>query len=619
MFNQPTDFVKYLFHDGKLNEAYKHFGSHLVYDDDKVIGTSFCVYAPHAKAVSVIGDFNNWDFAVNPMEKISDDGIWYTYIPLVNEYALYKYELITWDNRHLQKADPYAFYAEKRPNTASIVYNIDGYKWQDDSYQAKMSNTNIYESPLFIYELHMGTWKKKADGKFYSYVEMADELIPYILEQGFTHIELLPIIEHPYDGSWGYQGTGYYAATSRYGTPKDLMYFIDQCHKAGIGVVIDFVPGHFGRDSHGLYLFDGEPTYEYILEDIRENVVWGTANFDLGKNEVRSFLISCVLYWLNYFHVDGFRIDAVSNMIYYLGDKNRGINHKALEFLRLLNTEVFAHKPNILMIAEDSSDFPNVTKPVELGGLGFNYKWNIGWMNDVLEYFEEDSLFRKYLHNNISFGLVYIYSENFILPFSHDEVVHGKRSLINKMPGDYWQKFANYRLLMGLLMTHPGKKLLFMGGEFAHMHEWKDKEQLDWHLYQYPSHDSANRFVKDMIKIYKTEKALYETDHKSYGFQWIDSNNADQSIFSFYRKSKDNKELLVVVLNCTPLVFHDYKLGVPERGNYEEIINSDRDYYGGSNQYNGKILTTVDERMHGFEQCLKLIIPPLGISVLKLK
>ncbi len=617
---EPTDFIKYLFHKGELKEAYHHFGSHVIFDDMKnVIGVSFCVYAPHAKEVSVIGDFNGWDCSKNPMKKVSDEGIWTIYIEGVKEYDNYKYELITWDNHHIKKADPFAFHSETRPKTASKVYHIDGYEWHDIKYLNNLKEKNIYEIPILIYEFHFGTWKKKEDQNYYSYSEMADEVIPYLLEQGFTHIEVLPIIEHPYDGSWGYQGTGYYSATSRYGTPKDLMYFIDRCHQAGIGVIFDFVLGHFCRDEHGLYLFDGEPTYEYPFDDVRENPVWGTANFDLGKNEIRSFLISSIMFWMEYYHVDGFRIDAVSNIIYWLGDKNRGVNYKGIEFLRLLNTAVFDFQPNALMIAEDSTDFPMVTKPVYMGGLGFNYKWNMGWMNDVLEYFEEDSLFRKYLHNNITFGLVYAYSENFILPFSHDEVVHGKRSLINKMPGDYWQKFANYRLLMGFLMTHPGKKLIFMGGEFAHMHEWKDKEQLDWHLYQYPSHDSANRFVRDIMQIYKTEKALYETDHIGEGFLWIDCDNADQSIFSFIRKSKANEEVLLIIMNCTPLVFHHYKIGVPYEGTFEEIINSDKDYYGGSNQYNGDLIHTFKGKMHGYNQYIKILIPPLGISILKLK
>ncbi|QVK18709.1 1,4-alpha-glucan branching protein GlgB [Mycoplasmatota bacterium] len=619
MINQPTDFVSYLFHKGELKEAFKHFGSHLVFDEEKnVIGASFCVYAPHAKEVSVIGDFNNWDYSVNPMKKISEGGIWYSYISGIMEYTSYKYEIVTWENNHLQKADPFAYHHETRPKTASKVYPIDGYKWNDEDYLEKQKSINLYESPISIYEFHFGTWKKKDNNINYSYVEMVDEVIPYILEQGFTHIELLPLVEHPYDGSWGYQGTGYYAATSRYGTPKDLMYFIDRCHQAGIGVILDFVPGHFCRDAHGLYMFDGEPTYEYPFDDVRENVVWGTANFDLGKNEVRSFLISSVLFWMKYYHLDGFRMDAIANIIYWLGDKSRGYNYKALEFIRLMNTAVFEYYPNALMIAEDSTDFPMVTKPVYMGGLGFNYKWNMGWMNDVLEYFEEDSLFRKYLHNNITFGLVYAFSENFILPFSHDEVVHGKRSLLNKMPGDYWQKFANFRLIIGFLMTHPGKKLMFMGGEFAHMTEWKDKEQLDWNLYQFPSHDSANYFVRDMINLYKSEKALYETDHLEQSFLWIDANNSDQSIFSYVRKSKDNEEVLIIIMNCTPLVYHEYKLGVPYEGVYQEIVNSDRDYYGGSNQYNGELIHTTAEKMHGFEQQIKLLIPPLGISILKL-
>jgi 1,4-alpha-glucan branching enzyme len=459
----------------------------------------------------------------------------------------------------------------------------------------------------------------KPDGTYHKYNELVDILIPYLLEHGFTHVELMPIVEHPLDQSWGYQGTGYFSATSRYGVPKDLMYFVDQCHQNGIKVILDWVPGHINRDDHGLYMFDGQPLYEYDEEWKRENVVWGTANLDLGRGEVQSFLISNALFWMKHFHVDGFRIDAVSNLIYFLGDPGNGVNDGAVGFLRSLATQVFLEYPNALLVAEDSSAHPGVTHPVDKGGLGFNYKWNMGWMNDTLKYFEHDPIYRQYHHDNITFGLTYAFSENYVLPLSHDEVVHGKKSLVDKMPGDYWQKFANYRLLMGLFFTHPGKTLLFMGGEFAQMHEWRDTEELDWHLLMYPIHDSAKRFIRDMNLVVKHEPALYQLDHDPRGFQWIDSNNRSQSMFSFARFGKNPDEHVVVVLNMTPLVHHGYRIGVPYKGTYVELINSDKDIYSGSNMFNGEPIFTQDVPMHGFDQSIQMLIPPLGMSILKWK
>ncbi|WP_202961241.1 1,4-alpha-glucan branching protein GlgB [Haloplasma contractile] len=616
----PLDFDRYLFHSGKMKEAYQHFGAHLNYDQDgHNIGASFSVWAPHARKVNVIGDFNGWNGQIHQMKKISDEGIWYIEIKGVSEYDNYKYEIFTAQNKRLEKSDPFAFHAETRPNTASKLYNLDGYDWHDQDWLRQRETINYPNRELLIYEVHFGSFKKKDDGNYYSYGEMADELIPYVKDQGYTHIEILPLIEHPFDGSWGYQGTGYYAATSRYGTPKDLMYFIDRCHQNGLGVILDWVPGHYCKDPHGLYLFDGEPTFEYPFDDVRENKVWGTVNFDLGRNEVRSFLISNAVFWINYFHVDGFRIDAVSNLIYWLGNESKGTNEGAITFIKMLNESVKEYSSNILMIAEDSTAYPNVTKPTSQGGLGFNYKWNMGWMNDVLDYFTEDPLYRKYKHHNLTFGMSYAYNEQFILPFSHDEVVHGKGSLIGKMPGDYWQKFANYRVLMGFLMSHPGKKLIFMGGEFAQMHEWKDHDQLDWNLFDYPTHNSANRFVKDIIGVYRSHKALYELDHSHNGFRWIDANNNEQSIYSFIRFGKNDQDLVIIVMNCTPLVYQDYKIGVPHSGVYSEIINSDKSIYGGSDQYNGGDLLTINEGIHGFDQCLSLTIAPLSISYITFK
>ncbi len=608
----------YLFNEGKLKEAYKIFGSHLVRNEkNEVLGVDFRVYAPHAKIVSVVGDFNNWDSRTHVMKKEDTFGVYHLYISGLGEWTRYKYCIMTSYGQTIFKADPYAYFSDNRPETSSKVYDIEGYVWHDQSYLEKRKNRNHLEEKLSVYEVHLGSWMTKPDGSFHKYNELVDLLIPYVLEHGFSHIEIMPIVEHPLDESWGYQGTGYYSATSRFGVPKDLMYLIDKCHEHNIGVIMDWVPGHTCKDAHGLYMFDGEPLYEYEDYNIRENVVWGTINLDLGKGIVKSFLISNAYFWLNYFHVDGFRIDAVSNIVYYLGNMHVGTNHGAIEFLKNLNYAIKEKDHSILMFAEDSTTYPNLTKNVLDGGIGFDYKWNMGWMNDTLRYFAKDPIYRKYHHDLITFSMVYAYSEQFILPLSHDEVVHGKKSLVDKMPGDYWQKFANYRLLMGLQFTHPGKKLLFMGGEFAQIHEWKDKSELDWHLLEYPMHSAANRFVRDLIKVYNHHACLYELDHEPEGFRWIDQSNYDQSIFSFLRFARDKSDFCVVIINMTPNPYSDYKIGVPEKGKYEEILNSDKEIYGGSNIYNGAILETSDIFSHGFQQSISINISPLAISIIK--
>ncbi len=608
----------YFFNQGKLYDAYRIFGAHLKKDKDgNILGTSFTVYAPHAKEVSVMGQFNDFQAWVHNLKKVDTSGIWSLFIENAKEWHEYKYEIKTFDGRTLYKADPYAFFSAERPEQMSKVYDLEGYEWNDKSYMNKRNNQKPYNTQMSIYELHLGTWMNQPDGTPHKYNELVDLLIPYLLENGFSHLELMPVTEHPLDQSWGYQGTGYYSATSRYGVPKDLMYLVDKCHQNNIKVILDWVPGHICRDDHGLYMFDGEPLYEYNEEWKRENVVWGTANFDLGKGEVQSFLISNALYWMKYFHVDGFRIDAVSNIIYYLGDSRHGVNEGAITFLRNLSTQVFKEYPEALLIAEDSTAFPKVTHPVDQGGLGFNYKWNMGWMNDTLEYFEKDPVYRKYHHHSITFGLTYAFSENYVLPLSHDEVVHGKKSLVNKMPGDYWQKFANYRALMGLFFTHPGKTLLFMGGEFAQMHEWKDHTELDWNLLEYPLHSSAQRFVRDMNQVIKHHKPLYELDHQPEGFKWIDSNNSNQSVYSFVRYAEDKNDFVIIVLNLTPLVHHNFRIGVPKKGKYTEVINSDRDVYGGSNIYNGADIFSEDIEMHGFNQSMQVVLSPLSITILK--
>jgi len=608
----------YFFNQGKLYDAYRIFGAHLEKDTlGKILGTRFTVWAPHAKEVSLLGEFNDYQAWVHNLSKVDETGIWSIFVESANEWNMYKYEIKTFDGRTLYKSDPYAFFSSERPETMSKIYDLDGYAWKDSKYMKNRDKESPYESQMSTYEVHVGSWMKKPDGRFNKYNEMVDLLIPYILENGFTHIELMPIIEHPLDQSWGYQGTGYYSATSRFGVPKDLMYFVDKCHQNNIKVILDWVPGHICKDAHGLYMFDGEPLYEYKEEWKRENIVWGTANLDLGKGEVQSFLISNAIYWMKYFHIDGFRIDAVSNIIYFLGDSSKGQNEGAVDFLRRLSTRVFSECSNALLIAEDSTAFPKVTHPIEHGGLGFNFKWNMGWMNDTLEYFEKDSIYRKYHHDDITFGLSYAFTENYVLPLSHDEVVHGKHSLVDKMPGDYWQKFANYRALMGLFFTHPGKTLLFMGSEFAQMHEWKDHEELDWHLLNYPMHSSAQRFVKEMNLVVKSEKALYELDHKPEGFEWIDSGNKDYSIFTFIRYAKNKEDAVIVILNLTPMVHNNFRLGVPKKGKYYEVINSDKLEYGGSNVYNGGELFTQEIECNNRNQSLNITLSPLSVTILK--
>jgi 1,4-alpha-glucan branching enzyme len=610
----------YLFNEGKLKEAYRIFGSHLVKNDENhIIGVDFRVYAPHAKIVSIVGDFNNWDSRTHVMQKEDAFGIYHLFVPNIGEWERYKYCIVTSYGQTIFKADPYAYFSDNRPETSSKVYDIDGYVWHDQDYLDSRKQKNHFEEKLSVYEVHLGSWMTKPDGSFHKYNELVDLLIPYVKEHGFSHIELMPVVEHPLDESWGYQGTGYYSATARFGVPKDLMYLIDKCHENNIGVIMDWVPGHTCKDAHGLYMFDGEPLYEYEDFNIRENVVWGTINLDLGKGIVKSFLISNAYFWLEYFHADGFRIDAVSNILYYLGNMHVGTNYGAIEFLKNLSYSIKEKDHSVILFAEDSTTYPNLTKSVLDGGIGFDYKWNMGWMNDTLRYFSKDPIYRKYHHDLITFGMVYAYSENFILPLSHDEVVHGKKSLVDKMPGDYWQKFANYRVLMGLQFTHPGKKLLFMGGEFAQMHEWKDKTELDWHLLEYPMHSAANRFVRDLIQVYNHHSCLYELDHHPEGFRWIDQSNYDQSIYSFLRFSKDKSNFCVVVMNMTPNPYSNFYIGVPEAGVYQEILNSDKEIYGGSNIYNGADLKTIDAFNHGFKQSIEINISPLSISIIKFK
>ena len=600
---------------GNHDHAYRFLGSHLLKNEDGLVyATEFTTYAPHATEVKLIGSFNHYDGSNHSLTKIHHLGFYRIEIPLDLMWVDYKYEIHTPSGKVLHKADPFAHYAEVRPGTSSKVVNLDGYTWHDqDWFYLKKK---VYQEPMLIYEVHLGSWKRKFD-QFKPYNEIVDELITYVKDLGFTHVELLPIYEHPLDDSWGYQGTGYFAPTSRYGVPMDFMYFIDRMHQAGIGVIMDWVLGHICTDSHGLSFYDGSPLYEFEAKNLRENVTWGTNNLDFSKGITKSFMLSALHFWMEYYHVDGYRIDAVSNLIYHHGNKNMGVNQDAISFMRQLSFELFKKDDRILFMAEDSTDYPQVTHPVDSGGIGFNYKWNMGFMNDVLRYFKEDPINRKYHHDKITFGLMYAFNEQFILPFSHDEVVHMKGSLINKMPGDYFQKMANWRLLMTLLMTHPGKKLLMMGQEFATFSEWAFQKELDWSILKYPAHDSAKRYFHDLAHVYKYHPSLYALDHNPSGFEWSVVDDKEQSVFAYIRRAED--EHVVVILNMTPQVHETYEIGVPKAGTYVEILNSDKDIYYGSNQYNGLPLKTKRGVRNQFKNYITPRLGPLSGMILKYK
>lgn len=606
-------------------KSYDIFGSHEAIISG-VKGIRFTLWAPNAKSVQVVGDFNNWSGKEHSMKKTKKLGIWTLFIPGLKLGTIYKYEILTREDTLTLKSDPYAFYSELRPNTASIVTSLDDYAWSDSEWLQKRSHTSLYDKPLNIYEVHLGSWRMK-DGTFLNYRDIAEELLLYISDMGYTHIELLPVSEHPLDASWGYQSTGYYALTSRYGTPEDFMFFVDKLHQNNIGVILDWVPGHFCKDAHGLYRFDGTTLYENGNPDIAENYDWGTANFDLSKSQVRRYLTANALFWFDRYHIDGLRVDAVANMIYLNYGKKEGMNIQnkfggnenleAIDFLKKLNSNVFKYFPNVLMIAEDSSTFPGITTPTYLGGVGFNYKWNMGWMNDMLKYMQMDPIHRKWHHNLITFSFMYAFSENFILPLSHDEVVHGKSSLLDKMPGDYWQKFANLRLFYGYMMAHPGKKLLFMGGELGQFIEWRFYEQLDWHLLDYPMHTAIHTCVKELNSFYKEHSSLWEVDHSYKGFQWIDHQNYDQSIISFMRIGTKKDDFIIVICNFTPVVYHNYKIGVPNFIHYKEVFNSDKECYGGSNQLNKGMIKPELENWHNQPSHIEITIPPLATIFIK--
>ena len=623
-----NEYNLYLFHQGTNYRAYEIFGAHFTERDGKA-GVRFAVWAPHAKSVSVVGDFNNWDTRVNRMIRLEDGETWELFIEGLKSGDIYKYAILPPHGKaHILKSDPYGFYAEKRPNTASRLYDLEDYDWQDSEWQKLKARQSSYTHPMLIYEVHAGSWQRGDDKSFLSYRELADRLIKYVKEMGYTHIEFMPLTEHPFDGSWGYQTTGYYAVTSRYGEPNDFRYLVETAHKNGIGIIMDWVPGHFCKDTQGLREFDGVNLYESDNPQLSENRGWGTVNFDYGRTEVQSFLISNALFWFEEYHIDGLRIDGVANMLYLNFGREEGEwtpnrygdtgNLEAIDFLKKLNETVFKHYPQALMMAEESTAWPLISKPVYMGGMGFNYKWNMGWMNDMLAYVSLDPIYRKWNHDKVTFSFMYAFAENFILPLSHDEVVHGKRSLIDKMPGDYWQKFAGLRCFFGYWMAHPGKKLLFMGGEYGQFIEWNENDSLDWHLVeQYEKHKQMQAYSRALNKFYLDNKSLWQVDFDWNGFQWIDCNDNDNSVVSFIRKAEDSDDYLIAVCNFTPNVREEYRIGVPAQGAYVEVFNSDAKEYGGSGVTNAGSLLTEDFPYHNRSYSITLTIPPLATIFLK--
>lgn len=622
-----SDYDLQLWGEGNHHHAYRFLGAHRK-TVDEVAGTHFVVTAPSAARVSVIGPFNNWDGRVHGMRKHHEQGLWEIFIPHVSPGDLYKFEVKSpFGGPPVKKSDPYGRFCEVRPGTASIIWE-SSYEWKDQKWLEKRSKLPHHEKPISIYEIHAGSWRRKPgeDPGYLSYRELAEQLIPYMTEMGFTHVELMPVAEHPYDPSWGYQITGYFAPTSRFGNPDDLKYFIDECHDAGIGVIVDWVPAHFTKDEHGLRRFDGTALYEHEDSRLGEHKDWGTCIFNFGRTEVMNFLISNAIFWIEEYHIDGLRVDAVASMLYldYSREEGEWIPNKyggrenleALHFLRRFNEVTHLYYPGILTFAEESTSWPGVSQPTSSGGLGFDFKWNMGWMNDTLTYMEKDPLYRKYHQDQLSFSMIYAFSEQFILPLSHDEVVHMKKSLVGKMPGDDWQKFANLRLLYTYMFGHPGKKLLFMGGEFAQWDEWSEAKSIDWHLLQWDPHKGVQRLVKELNDLYRNEPAMYEVDSRWEGFQWIDISDADNSLLSFIRKSKDSEDYLVFILNFTP-AWHDvYRFGVPEACKYKVIFNSDAEVYGGSNT--GPIEVKGEEGPWHNQPChINISVPPLAGVVLK--
>jgi len=646
---QFTDFDLHLFGEGNHNRIYEKMGAHLT-EIEGVAGVYFALWAPSARNVSLLGDFNSWDGREHQMRK-GHTGIWELFIPGVGVGSSYKYEVKNWDGHIYEKSDPYGFQQEVRPKTASIVADLDRYQWQDSAWLEKRRHQEPLKKPISVYEVHLGSWlhaaadqpailpngdtspavivaELKPHARFLTYRELAAKLIPYVKELGFTHIELLPIAEHPFDGSWGYQVTGYYACTSRYGTPEDFMYFVDQCHQNNIGIIVDWVPGHFPKDGHGLAFFDGSHLYEHADPRQGEHKEWGTLVFNYARNEVRNFLVSNALFWFDKYHIDGIRVDAVASMLYLDYNRKPGEwvanryggreNVDAADFLRQVNHVIFSYFPGILSIAEESTDWPMVSWPTYVGGLGFNMKWNMGWMHDMLDYFHIDPWFRQFHQNNITFSMMYAYSENYMLALSHDEVVHGKSNMLGKMPGDEWQKFANMRCLYTYMFAHPGKKTLFMSMEFGQWSEWNVWADLEWHLLQYKPHESMKTFVSDLNQLYQSELALYAQDFSRDGFEWIDCSDNRHSVVSFLRWDHESGQFVVVVCNFTPQPHAHYRVGVPTAGFYQELFNSDSKQYGGSNMGNLGGKWTEEWSFHGRPYSLDMCLPPLAVLIFKL-
>lgn len=626
MAKKDWDFVNqddiYLFNTGNAQRAYLTMGCHYIPELKK---HRFCVWAPNAGSVSVVGDFNGWDGRKNPMEK-HEGGVFVAFIENLKDGDTYKYLINGYDGESHYKADPFAFYAELRPQTASKVWSLDGYSWADGDYLKKRARTDSFHRPMSIYEMHMGSWRQKSDGSYYNYREIADELAEYVVKMGFTHVELMPVTEYPFDGSWGYQVTGYYAVTSRYGTPQDFMYFVDRLHQAGIGVILDWVPGHFPRDEHGLRRFDGTALFEHENPLQGEMPQWGTMLFNYGRPEVQSFLISNAMFFFDRYHIDGLRVDAVSSMLYlnfckeegqYIKNKYGGDeNLEAIEMIKRLNSTVLSTYPGVVMVAEESSAYPMVTKPPYDGGLGFSFKWDMGFMNDMLKYMETDHLFKKYKHNNVTFSMQYAFSENYVLAFSHDEVVHGKHSMVDKMFGDYWQKFAGLRAFYGYIFAHPGKKLFFMGDEFAHFIEWNYAKELDWFLLEYDSHRSMLTYFEKLNKFYQKHRAFYEIEDSWEGFQWLNVDDKDNSVVAFLRLSRPLRgkvQQIVCLTNFTPVVREHYPIALPQAGELKEILNSDSKAFGGSDVGNGSApIHTVASELYGRPYRANVTVPPLS-------
>lgn len=622
-----SDFDLHLFMEGTHYRSWEKLGAHLSEKDGKK-GVWFAVWAPNAAYVSVIGDFNQWDETANPMETRGDSGIWEGFVPDIGPGTLYKYAIHSrYNDYKTQKADPYAFSFEKRPKSASIVWELN-YEWNDLNWMEQRGQRQHISAPISIYECHLGSWMHVPEegNRWLTYRELAHKLTDYVKEMGFTHVELMPITEYPLDASWGYQTIGYFAPTSRFGTPQDFMYLVNTLHQNGIGVILDWVPAHFPKDGHGLSFFDGTCLYEHADPRKGEHMDWGTKIFNYGRREVANFLLSNALFWLEVYHIDGLRVDAVASMLYLDYSRQEGEwipneyggreNLEAIAFLKRFNELVYAKYKDVMTIAEESTAWPMVSRPTYLGGLGFGFKWNMGWMHDMLLYMSKDPIYRKFFHNNLTFSLLYAFHENFILPFSHDEVVHGKGSMIARMPGDEWQKFANLRLLYGYMFTHPGKKLLFMGNEFGQWSEWNFDASLDWHLLQYEKHAGIQRLIKALNNLLKTMPALHELDCEPGGFEWLDCNDNEQSIISFVRKTKDGSSL-VITLNFTPVVRHNYRIAMPSAGVWQEILNTDEKEYGGSGVTNPFPMATQAISMHGRPQSLEMTLPPLAISILK--